>query len=179
MMKKITHSEYFPLLLLVVISITISLFTYTHYGQGWDDDNFILYARESLNAYANIGNHNFGFILFILPLVYLTWAYLWSDPLVRLLITLKVLLNFPLSGKFLFDGILFWGNELARIYGLKLLSFQLTKLALVLLYRANPEFMVYPNFSGVSGRKYRWNSVGGNKICPALKQEILWTTFAS
>jgi len=74
----------------------------------------------------------FAYVLFSLPVVYVTWPYLWSEPLLRLLITLRVMLKFPWPGTVLFDGALYAGNELPRFYLLKLLFYQLTEPAILL-----------------------------------------------
>jgi hypothetical protein len=74
----------------------------------------------------------FAYVLFSLPVVYVTWPYLWSEPLLRLLITLRVMLKFPWPGMVLFDGALYAGNELPRFYLLKLLFYQLTEPAILL-----------------------------------------------
>jgi hypothetical protein len=74
----------------------------------------------------------FAYVLFSLPVVYVTWPYLWSEPLLRFLITLRVMLKFPWPGTVLFNGALYAGNELPRFYLLKLLFYQLTEPAILL-----------------------------------------------
>jgi hypothetical protein len=71
------------------------------------------------------------FLTAFVPL-YLSWPYLWTEPLLRLLLTLRVMMRFPWPGEVLFNGAYYAGNELPRSYLPTLFAFQLTE-PLVLL----------------------------------------------
>ena len=71
--------------------------------------------------------------LFALLLLYPTWPYLWGEPLLRLLITFRLMTSFPWPGKALFDGAYYAGNELPRNYLPTLFSIQLTEPLLILV----------------------------------------------
>jgi len=73
------------------------------------------------------------YALLAFPIVYITWPYLWEEPILRLAITLKVMMNFPWPGKVLYGGNLFAGNMLPSDYLPRLLSYQLTEILLFLL----------------------------------------------
>lgn len=64
--------------------------------------------------------------------MYLSWPYLWSEPVLRFLITLRLMLNFPWPGKVLFNGQYYAGNEVPRFYLPALISLQVTETVLVL-----------------------------------------------
>ena len=71
--------------------------------------------------------------LLSLPVVYITWPYIWGEPLLRLAITLKVMMRFPWPGQILYDGGLHYANLLPWHYLPKLISLQLTEPVLFLL----------------------------------------------
>lgn len=51
-MKQLVFSkEYFPLVLLIIISLVIGAFTLSHYGESWDEFNYLTHAQLSLQAY--------------------------------------------------------------------------------------------------------------------------------
>jgi len=52
--KRITRSEYFPLALLILAGLLTAAFTLPQYGEGWDDYNYYIHARQSLRAYAGL-----------------------------------------------------------------------------------------------------------------------------
>ena len=64
--------------------------------------------------------------------MYLSWPYLWGEPLLRLLITLRLMLSFPWPGKVLFQGHYYAGNETPPSYLPTLMALQLTEPAIVL-----------------------------------------------
>jgi hypothetical protein len=66
-------------------------------------------------------------------LLYPTWPYLWGEPLLRLLITFRLMTSFPWPGQALFAGNYYAGNELPRIYLPTLFSLQLTEPLLILI----------------------------------------------
>ena len=73
----------------------------------------------------------YGLLAF--PIVYITWPYLWGEPVLRLAITLKVMMRFPWPGQVLYDGNFYDANMLPSHYLPKLLSYQLTEPLLLLL----------------------------------------------
>jgi len=73
----------------------------------------------------------YGLLAF--PVIYLLWPYLWGEPILRLAITFKVMMNFPWPGKVLYDGNFYEANMLPWHYLPKLLSYQLTELLLFLV----------------------------------------------
>lgn len=70
--------------------------------------------------------------LLSLVLLYPTWPYLWGEPLLRLLITFRLMTSFPWPGQVLFGGQFYAGNELPRTYLPTLFSIQLTEPLLLL-----------------------------------------------
>ncbi len=71
--------------------------------------------------------------LLAFPIVYITWPYLWGEPILRLAITFKVMMRFPWPGQVLYDGNFYNANMLPSHYLPKLLSYQLTEPLLLLL----------------------------------------------
>jgi hypothetical protein len=71
--------------------------------------------------------------LLAFPVLYITWPYLWGEPILRLAITFKVMMRFPWPGRVLYDGNFYDANMLPSHYLLKLLSYQLTEPLLFLL----------------------------------------------
>lgn len=71
-------------------------------------------------------------LLLTLPILYVTWPYLWGEPFLRLLIVLRVMLKFPWPGQVLFAGAYYDGNELPRSYLPTLFGIQLTEPLLIL-----------------------------------------------
>ncbi|MBT3316181.1 MAG: hypothetical protein HN390_16375 [Anaerolineae bacterium] len=74
----------------------------------------------------------YGLLAF--PIVYITWPYLWGEPMLRLAITFKVMMRFPWPGKVLYDGNLYDANMLPWHYLPKLYSYQLTEPLLILAF---------------------------------------------
>jgi len=72
----------------------------------------------------------YGSIAFIV--MYLSWPYLWKEPVLRLLITFRLMTKFPWPGKVLFQGQYYAGNELPRFYLPTLMALQVTEPVLVL-----------------------------------------------
>lgn len=70
-----------------------------------------------------------------LAVMFITWPYLWWEPAVRFLVTLRVMLNFPWPGQTLFDGAYYPPDALPNRYLPTLWGIQLTEplLALALL----------------------------------------------
>lgn len=70
-----------------------------------------------------------------LPVMYITWPYLWQEPLVRFLVALRVMANFPWPGRTLFDGTYYSPEMLPNHYLPTIWGIQLTEplLALALL----------------------------------------------
>ncbi|MCG2787825.1 MAG: glycosyltransferase family 39 protein [Anaerolineae bacterium] len=75
----------------------------------------------------------FFYGVFAILLVIPTWPYLWGEPLLRLLITLRLMTAFPWPGQVLFAGVSYAGNELPRAYLPTLFAIQLTESLLLLL----------------------------------------------
>lgn len=50
-MKKVLHSQYFPIIVLLVISLAIGLATLKDYGQSWDEPTIYNYSSYAINAY--------------------------------------------------------------------------------------------------------------------------------
>ncbi len=72
------------------------------------------------------------YILAAFAVMYLTWPYLWGEPLLRLLITLRLMLTFPWPGQVLFAGRYYAGNETPPSYLPTLMALQTTEPALLL-----------------------------------------------
>ncbi len=70
--------------------------------------------------------------LFALPIVYITWPYVWGEPILRLSITLKVMSSFPWPGEVLYNGTFYEANQLPWHYLPKLFSSQFTEPLLIL-----------------------------------------------
>jgi len=66
-------------------------------------------------------------------IAYVTWPYIWEEPILRLIIVLRVMMRFPWPGMVLFNSVYYTGNELPRNYLPTLLSFQLTVPLLVFM----------------------------------------------
>lgn len=71
-------------------------------------------------------------LLMALVIVYVSWPYIWSEPILRLLLVLRVMLRFPWPGQVLFGGMYYAGNELPRSYLPTLFGLQLTEPLLLL-----------------------------------------------
>jgi hypothetical protein len=71
--------------------------------------------------------------MFAILLVIPTWPYLWGEPILRLLITFRLMTSFPWPGQVLFSGASYAGNELPRIYLPTLFGIQLTEPLLLLV----------------------------------------------
>lgn len=71
--------------------------------------------------------------VFAILLVIPTWPYLWGEPLLRLLITFRLMTAFPWPGEVLFAGAFYAGNELPRSYLPTLFALQLTEPLLLLV----------------------------------------------
>ena len=75
----------------------------------------------------------FQYGLFAILLVIPTWPYLWGEPILRLLITFRLMTSFPWPGQVLFAGVSYAGNELPRMYLPTLFGIQLTEPLLLLV----------------------------------------------
>lgn len=64
--------------------------------------------------------------------VYVTWPFLWPDPINRFLESLRMMSAFPWQNKVLFDGIYYKANNLPWRYLPKLMAFQFTEPVLLL-----------------------------------------------
>jgi len=73
------------------------------------------------------------YLLIGMIIAYMSWPYIWKEPVLRLLITLRVMMRFPWPGLVLYNGAYYVGNELPRSYLPTLLGFQLTIPMLLLL----------------------------------------------
>lgn len=71
--------------------------------------------------------------MFAILLVIPTWPYLWGEPILRLLITFRLMTSFPWPGQVLFAGASYAGNELPRMYLPTLFGIQLTEPLLLLV----------------------------------------------
>ncbi|MEZ0395819.1 MAG: hypothetical protein ABWK53_05245 [Anaerolineales bacterium] len=65
-------------------------------------------------------------------ILYLTWPYLWGEPFLRLLITLRLMLTFPWPGQVLFNGQYYAGNEVPPSYLPRLMALQTSEPVLLL-----------------------------------------------
>jgi hypothetical protein len=74
-------------------------------------------APPVLLAYAVIG----------LAAMYVTWPYLWPDPLGHFVESVRVMSEYPWQGQVLFDGAMYLSTELPRAYLPVLLAIQLTE----------------------------------------------------
>ena len=54
MLKRLFHSEYFPLVLLIAVNLVIGAFTFRHYGESWDEHSYYIHAAQSLSAYLRL-----------------------------------------------------------------------------------------------------------------------------
>jgi len=72
----------------------------------------------------------YGGVAFIV--MYLSWPYLWREPVLRLLITFRLMASFPWPGKVLFQGQYYAGNQVPRFYLPTLMALQVTEPVLVL-----------------------------------------------
>jgi len=70
--------------------------------------------------------------LVALAVMFITWPYLWWEPVVRFLVTLRVMLNFPWPGQTLFDGIYYSPDMLPGRYLPVLWGIQFTEPFLLL-----------------------------------------------
>jgi hypothetical protein len=75
----------------------------------------------------------FSYLILSFPVIFLTWPYLWEGPILRLLISARVMLDFPWPGEVLYEGLLWKADELPRLFLPKFLSLQLTEPVLVLV----------------------------------------------
>ena len=50
-MKRVLHSQYFPIIALLVVSFIIGLTTLKDYGQSWDEPTIYKYSDYAINAY--------------------------------------------------------------------------------------------------------------------------------
>jgi hypothetical protein len=77
--------------------------------------------------------HVFFYGIFAIILVIPAWPYLWGEPLLRLLMTFRLMTSFPWPGEVLFAGAFYAGNELPRSYLPTLFAIQLTEPLLLLV----------------------------------------------
>jgi hypothetical protein len=75
----------------------------------------------------------FFYGIFAIILVIPAWPYLWGEPLLRLLMTFRLMTSFPWPGEVLFAGAFYAGNELPRSYLPTLFAIQLTEPLLLLV----------------------------------------------
>lgn len=52
-MKKFFRSERFPIIVLLIVILTIGLFTLTNFGKSWDELQFFKYANHALASYTS------------------------------------------------------------------------------------------------------------------------------
>jgi len=88
------------------------------------------FTRIKREAFLPVVAYGLVSVVFLYP----TWPYLWGEPLLRLLITFRLMTSFPWPGKVLFGGVYYAGNELPRSYLPTLFSIQLTEPLLMLLF---------------------------------------------
>lgn len=65
---------------------------------------------------------------------YITWPFLWGDPIENYFESIKIMYNFSWSGEVLFNGYTYTADSLPRIYLPLLLNIQLTEPVLALFY---------------------------------------------
>lgn len=70
--------------------------------------------------------------LVAVTVMFITWPYLWWEPAVRFLLTLRVMLNFPWPGQTLFDGRYYAPDSLPNHYLPTLWGIQFTEPLLIL-----------------------------------------------
>lgn len=73
----------------------------------------------------------YGLVAF--AVMYITWPYLWWEPVVRFLVTLRVMLNFPWPGQTLFDGMYYSPDMLPSRYLPVLWGIQFTESFILLM----------------------------------------------
>lgn len=69
----------------------------------------------------------FTYFVFALVAMYATWPYLWPDPLGRLIVSLRVMSQYPWPGQVLFDGVEYTSTNIPFAYLPALLGIQLTE----------------------------------------------------
>ena len=80
-------------------------------------------GRAGKKAFIPIVVYGFLSITFM----YLTWPYLWGDPIGRLLDSLQVMSAFPWEQQVLFNGVRYTANDLPNSYLATLFAIQLTE----------------------------------------------------
>ncbi len=78
-----------------------------------------------------------------LAVMFITWPYLWWEPVVRFLLTLRVMLNFPWPGQTLFDGVYYPPDALPNRYLPTLWGIQFTEPLLILAVLGLGVFIVW------------------------------------
>ena len=66
--------------------------------------------------------------------LYATWPYLWPDPVGRLIVSLRVMSQYPWPGQVLFNGVQYESTDIPRTYLPVLLGIQLTEPVWVLFF---------------------------------------------
>jgi hypothetical protein len=74
--------------------------------------------------------------------MYLTWPYLWPDPIGHLIESARVMSDYPWRGGVLFDGAVYGSTDLPRSYLPVLLAIQLTE-PVWLLFAAGFAMLIY------------------------------------
>jgi hypothetical protein len=73
-----------------------------------------------------------AYVILTALVCYLTWPYLWSDPLGRLLQSIRVASAYPWQGGVLFEGKIMAAKDLPARYLPEMLSIQFTETAIIL-----------------------------------------------
>ncbi|HEX8993534.1 MAG TPA: hypothetical protein VF784_17780 [Anaerolineales bacterium] len=68
-----------------------------------------------------------AYFLLAVVTMYLTWPYLWPDPVGHLVESVRVMSEYPWRGQVLFDGAMYASTNLPRLYLPVLLGIQLTE----------------------------------------------------
>ncbi len=86
--------------------------------------------------------------------MYLTWPYLWPDPIGHLIESVRVMSEYPWRGGVLFDGVVYGSTDLPQSYLPVLLAIQLTE-PVWFLFAAGLAILIY----GVAVKHHRPNAL--------------------
>ena len=118
----------------------------------------LLFLRRRADLVPLLGVY--GGVAFIV--MFITWPYLWWEPVVRFLMTLRVMLNFPWPGQTLFDGVYYspdmlpghylpalWGSQFTEPFILLVLLGLGFFVVQVISHRLNREFVLVVGLWGL------------------------------
>ncbi|MBN1453358.1 MAG: hypothetical protein JW963_20250 [Anaerolineales bacterium] len=76
----------------------------------------------------------FVYAVIALIVMYVTWPYLWPDPIGRFIESIQIMSQYPWQGQVLFDGVQYSSADIPRSYVPVLLGIQLTEPAWALFF---------------------------------------------